>query len=149
MQLIKKTEINYLRSLYGLEISDTGNLNVVFGRNDSGKSNLLRGLNLFFNGKSEPFREFDFGLDMSDIRKSETREVKGRQFIWIKITFRTPPNYVQSLGEEIEIKRQWNRDGAVTETVWPRELSGDKKKPRLTRFLNDIAFTYIPATKDF
>lgn len=148
MQLIKKIEVNYLRSLYRLEISEAGDLNVVFGRNDSGKSNLLRSLNLFFNGKSEPFREFNFNLDMSDIRKFEAREVKGKQFIWIKITFNTPANYIQSLGKEIEIKRQWNRDGVMTQNVWPRGLSDPKKAPRLTRFLNDIDFTYIPAIKD-
>lgn len=68
MKLIKKIEINYLRSLYRLEVKDVGDLNVIFGRNDSGKSNLLRGLNLFFNGDTEPTREFDFELDMSDIR---------------------------------------------------------------------------------
>ena len=147
MKLIKKVEVNYLRSLYGLTASKVGDLNLVFGRNDSGKSNLLRALNLFFNGKTDAGRDLDFDLDMSDPRKTEAREAKGRQFIWIKITFTVPTNYRVSLGSEIAIKRQWNRDGNMTETVSPA-LDGAGKQSRLTRFLNDIDFTYIPAIKD-
>lgn len=148
LKLIKRIEVNYLRSLYRLEIRDVGDLNVIFGKNDSGKSNLLRALNLFFNGHPEPGRDFDFSLDMSDIRKREARDAKGKQFIWIKITFSVPTNYKNSLGSEIEVKRQWNRSGEVTQTVWPKSLSEGSKSARLTRFLNDIDFTYIPAIKD-
>jgi len=145
MRLIKKIEVKYLRSLYDLKLDKAGDLNVIFGRNDSGKSNLLRALNLFFNGKPEPYQDFDFSLDMSDIRKAEARAAKGKQFFWIKITFSLPPNYQNALGEEITIKKQWNRDGDVTQTIM-----GTSSIPqgRLTRFLNDIDFTYIPAVKD-
>lgn len=148
MKLISQIEVNYLRSLYRLEIKSAGDLNVVFGRNDSGKSNLLRALNLFFNGHTDPERIFDFDLDMSDIRKKEARDVKGRQFIWIKITFNTPENYVKSLGSEIQVKKQWNRDGEISQTVWPKELREGAVSRRFTRFMNDINFTYIPAIKD-
>ena len=106
MKIIKKIEVNYLRSLYSATLEDTGDLNVVFGRNDSGKSNLLRALNLFFNDEIEPERGLDFELDMSDRRKQEARDAKGRQFIWIKITFNVPRNYHGSLGTEIAVKRQ-------------------------------------------
>lgn len=147
MQLIKKIEINYLRSLYSLTVTNAGDLNLIFGRNDSGKSNLLRALNLFFNGSTDPGREFDFNLDMSDPRKSEAREAKGRQFIWIRLTFKVPTNYRGSLGKEISVKKQWNREGILTESVSPA-LDSAGKQARLTRFLNDIDFTYIPAIKD-
>jgi energy-coupling factor transporter ATP-binding protein EcfA2 len=147
MQLIKKIEVNYLRSLYGAVLSNVGDLNVVFGRNDSGKSNLLRALNLFFNDEIDPGQELSFDIDMSDWRKKEARDAKGKQFVWIKITFQTPQNYRSALGDEITIKRQWNRDGEVSETVFPA-LDTPGKAARLTRFLNDIDFIYIPAIKD-
>ena len=147
MKLIKKIEINYLRSLYGAVLNKVGDLNVVFGRNDSGKSNLLRALNLFFNDQIDPNQLLAFEIDMSDRRKQEARDAKGKQFIWIKITFNVPANYEASLGSEITIKRQWNRDGGMTETVFPA-LDTPGKQARLTRFLNDIDFTYIPAIKD-
>jgi hypothetical protein len=147
MILIKKIEINYLRSLYSAVLDKMGDLNVVFGRNDSGKSNFLRALNLFFNDEIEPDRYLEFDIDMSDQRKREARDAKGKQFIWIKITFRLPENYRAALGDEITIKRQWNRDGDMTETVFP-SLDTPGKQSRLTRLMNDIDFTYIPAIKD-
>lgn len=147
MQLIKKIEINYLRSLYSATLDKIGNLNIIFGRNDSGKSNLLRALNLFFNEETDEGRYFDFDLDMSDLRKKEARDAKGRQFIWIKITFNTPLNYRGVLGPEITIKRQFNRDGDMNQTVFP-QLEGPGPQSRLTRFLNDMDFTYVPAIKD-
>lgn len=147
MIVIKKVEINYLRSLYSAVLDKMGDLNVVFGRNDSGKSNFLRALNLFFNDEIEPSRPLEFDIDMSDQRKREARDAKGKQFIWIKVTFRLPENYRAALGDEITIKRQWNRDGDMTETVFP-SLDTPGQQSRLTRFMNDIDFTYIPAIKD-
>lgn len=147
MILLQKIEINYLRSLYSATLDDVGDLNIVFGRNDSGKSNLLRALNLFFNGKVDPGTWLDFELDMSDRRKQEARDAKGRQFIWIKVTFRVPENYRNSLGDVISVKKQWNRDGDVSQTVFP-SLDTAGKQARLTRLLNEINFSYIPAIKD-
>ncbi|WP_375243502.1 ATP-dependent endonuclease [Sphingomonas parapaucimobilis] len=147
MKLIKKIEVNYLRSLYAAVLTQVGDLNVIFGRNDSGKSNLLRALNLFFNDEIDPATDLNFELDMSDRRKQEARDAKGKQFIWIKITFSVPKNYQSALGEEISIKRQWNRDGNMTETIFP-SLDSPGKQARLTRFINDIDFLYVPAIKD-
>lgn len=146
MKLLKKVETHYFRSLYHCTLPNLAHQNVIFGRNDSGKSNLLRALNLFFNDESEFNRHLDFEIDLSDIRRQQAREGKTRQFIWVKITFSVPENYVNSLGEEISIKRQWNRDGVMNETVHTK--NGFKhNSQRLTRFLNDIDFTYIPAVK--
>lgn len=47
MRLIDKVEIAYFRSMYKDGLSDCAETNIVFGRNDSGKSNILRALNLF------------------------------------------------------------------------------------------------------
>lgn len=146
MQLIKKIEINYLRSIYSASLDRVGDLNLFFGRNDSGKSNVLRALNLFFNDETDPGQRFDFTLDMSDIRKKKAAEAKGRQFIWIKVTFNVPENYQKSLGKEISVKKQWNRDNDVTMSSSPSFSGG--KAGRLSRFLNEIDFTYIPAIKD-
>ncbi|MFG1400302.1 ATP-dependent nuclease, partial [Xanthobacter sediminis] len=147
MKLIKRIEINYLRSLYDAALNKIGDLNVIFGRNDSGKSNLLRALNLFFNNQIDPGQHLAFDLDMSDRRKQEARDAKGKQIIWIKINFELPSNYKKALGSEISIKRQWNRDGGMSETVFPA-MDTPGKQARLTRFMNDIDFTYIPAIKD-
>ncbi|PHY17870.1 ATP-dependent endonuclease [Caulobacter sp. BP25] len=146
MQLIRRIEINYLRSLYTAVLVNPGDMNVVFGRNDSGKSNLLRALNLFFNEEVDPGQEFEFDLDFSDIRRDAAKAAKGRQFIAIRIDFNVPPNYRASLGDTISIKRQWNIYGERTDTL-PRGLSKGSRI-QLTRFLNQIDFSYIPAIKD-
>lgn len=147
MQLIKKVEIHYLRSIYSTSLESTGDLNLFFGRNDSGKSNILRALNLFFNGETDPGSSFDFEIDMSDLRKRKAAEAKGRQFVWIKVTFNVPSNYRKSLGREISVKKQWNRYGGDVNFSSSPSLTGGKQSI-LTRFINQIDFTYIPAIKD-
>ncbi|MBL0502419.1 AAA family ATPase [Aeromonas caviae] len=47
MRLIKNVEIGYFRSIYKESIDCDSDLNIVFGRNDSGKSNVLRALREF------------------------------------------------------------------------------------------------------
>ncbi len=147
MQLIKKIEIHYLRSIYSASLDPVGDLNLFFGRNDSGKSNILRALNLFFNDQTDPGAYFDFDVDMSDLRKKKAAEAKGRQFVWIRVTFNVPPNYQKSLGNEISVKKQWNRYGGDVNFSSSPSLTGGKAS-MLTRFLNQIDFTYIPAIKD-
>ncbi len=146
MRLIKRIEVNYLRSIYSANLDQIGDLNLFFGRNDSGKSNILRALNLFFNEESDPRSEFDFDIDMSDLRKKKAAEAKGRQFVSVKLTFNVPPNYQNSLGEEISVKKQWNRAHEINFTSFPSFSGG--RAGRLSRFLNEIDFTYIPAIKD-
>lgn len=146
MQLIRRIEVNYLRSLFKATVDRPGDLNIIFGRNDSGKSNFLRALNLFFNYEINPGDELDFDLDISDIRRKQARESKGRQFISVRIDFDIPSNYRKSLGEYISIKRQWNAYGGVTETVGTELSKGSRIQ--LAKFLNQIDFTYIPAIKD-
>lgn len=147
MQLIKKIEIHYLRSIYSASLDPVGDLNLFFGRNDSGKSNILRALSLFFNEETDPGAVFDFDVDMSDLRKKKAAEAKGRQFVWIRVTFNVPTNYQGSLGREISVKKQWNRYGGDVKFSSSPALTGGKASI-LTRFLNQIDFTYIPAIKD-
>lgn len=79
MKLIKSIEIRYFRSLYSTTLRNVGDLNIVFGKNDMGKSNLLRALDLFFNCENI---DTQFELDFSDHRKSiaSSESVKGQQF---------------------------------------------------------------------
>ncbi len=145
-RLVKKIEIRYLRSLYLATLKEAGDLNLLFGRNDSGKSNFLRALNLFFNNETGPTSDLDFSLDFSDIRRQEAKDTKGKQFISVRIDFNVPDNFRRSLGDSVSIKRQWNISGEMTETP-PKNLSKGAKI-QLTKFLNQIDYTYIPAIKD-
>jgi hypothetical protein len=146
MRLVRRVEVNYLRSLYRAVLDQPGDLNLVFGRNDSGKSNVLRALNLFFNGDPEPNKELDFKIDFSDIRREEARVAKGKQFVSVRVDFNVPSNYQKSLGQVVSVKRQWNINGDMSE-IPPRSLSTGQKI-QLSKFLNRIDFTYVPAIKD-
>lgn len=53
MLRIKHIRIKNFRSIVDLSI-DVGKMNIFVGLNDAGKSNVLKALNLFFNGETEP-----------------------------------------------------------------------------------------------
>lgn len=148
MKFIKEIEIAYFRSFYKSILYRCGDLNIIFGKNDVGKSNIIRALNLFFNNKTDELNEFNFDIDFSDKRLIESKSSEGvRKFIYVKITFSTPKNYLKSLGKEFYVKRQWTVSRG---DEWVEEVSGhikDNQKHIVTRFLNLIRFIHIPAIK--
>ena len=149
MQLIKTVEVAYFRSFLKEKVTDLEDLNIFFGRNDSGKSNVLRALNLFFNQQTNPNLGFDFALDFNNQRRSEAGAgTEKRKFVYIKVTFRTPTNYKSSLGDEFSVKRQWNVSRGES---FHQEISKNVPQARhqyVTRLLNQMRFQYIPAVKD-
>ncbi|MEO0979763.1 MAG: AAA family ATPase [Pseudomonadota bacterium] len=142
MRLIDSIEISYFRSVYSAKLKDVGDLNILVGSNDCGKSNVLRALNLFFNGNPSPNEQFDFLEDVSHIRQDEAREAKGRLTIWIKITFNNIEKW-RTLPEKFTIKRVWNRYSDTSEI----SFDVDTRPANITKFLNKIDFHYVPAVK--
>ncbi|MGN6142338.1 MAG: ATP-dependent nuclease [Mesorhizobium sp.] len=149
MQLIKELEIAYFRSFYKETLYKCSDLNIIFGKNDIGKSNIIRALNLFFNGVTDDQTDFNFDIDFSDKRRFESTNSEGlRKFIYVKITFSTPSNYQRSLGKEFYVKRQWtiSRGEEYVEEV--SSHIKDSQRHIVTRFMNLIRFIHIPAIKD-
>lgn len=147
MNLIESVEIAYFRSIYKERIEALGGTTIFFGRNDSGKSNFLRALNLFFEGETNPTQVFKFDRDFNHPRLAEAESSVGaRKFVYIKIIFNTPPNWRSSLGNTFYVKKQWSinkqSDPGFETSVSPN------KQHYLTRFLNRIKFYYVPAIKD-
>lgn len=124
-------------------------LNVIFGKNDSGKSNIVRALNLFFNGTPDHDQDFEFPIDFCDLRSNEAAQNEEvRKFLYVKITFNTPPNFRPSLGNQFYVKRQWTVSRGQE---YHEEMSASIPQNRrhiAKRFLNKIRFIYIPAIKD-
>ncbi|MBB4104332.1 ATP-dependent nuclease [Allorhizobium borbori] len=149
MHLIDEVEISYFRSFYKFKIRNLKDLNVIFGKNDSGKSNVVRALNLFFSGAPEYTQKFEFPIDFCEKRLAEADLSEDvRKFLYVKVTFNTPPSYRTSLGDQFYVKRQWtvSRGGDYSE-----ELSGHipgSRKHIVARLLNKIRFIYVPAIKD-
>ena len=142
MKLIDRVEINYFRSIYSVNIRSLEDLNVIIGGNDSGKSNILRALNLFFNNETSYDEELKFLLDVTHLRQKEARDTKGRLTIWIKVHFNNVENW-RTLPEKFYIKKTWNRYSQD-----PEVRSNISSQQAETRFLNKIQYHYVPAVKE-
>ncbi|MEZ8785374.1 ATP-dependent endonuclease [Vibrio splendidus] len=157
MKLINKITIRYFRSLHSADVKDCSVINVISGRNDVGKSNVIKALNLFFNNQADWEKIHDFYDNFSKKRLTEVRQSKGRQFISIKIEFNRPKNYKKSLPEKFSVERKWFRESKTPEQSDNlMALEKQKKLPgkvlaaqrSLVRFLNKVHFEYIPAIRD-
>jgi len=148
MALIDEVEVSYFRSFTKGRLRKQKDLNIIFGKNDAGKSNLVRALSLFFNGCPDNLNNFDFEVDFSHLRALEAeRSADVRKFLYVKITFNTPKNFQRSLGTKFSVKRQWTVSRG---SDYHEEMTGVEKSKKhiVTRLLNKIKFTYVPAIKD-
>lgn len=160
MVQIEKVEISYFRSIYSLKVKDLKDVCIFAGKNDTGKSNILKALNLFFNNEVDWQTPLNFSRDFSRKRLEEVRKetIKGRQFIRVKLTFLRGKRSAKSLPEKFDVTKTWYRDSLTPEvkSSIDRQFAQDKIKTKsldraqagLQRFINNIRFEYIPAIKD-
>jgi predicted ATPase len=160
MQHIREIEIRYFRSIYNLKLKNLIDCTVFSGKNDSGKSNILKALNLFFNNQTDWKTPFLFQNDFNLDRLAEVREerIKGKQFIQISITFFRGNSYSNTLPITFTVKKQWDRYSSFPKVSDNLEQLLEKGKIRnskiniirrsLTGFLNKVQFEYVPAIKD-
>lgn len=158
MKNISKIEIQYFRSVYRVSLTELKDLNILTGKNDVGKSNILKALNLFFNNCVYDDIEFSFQENFNKIRFNQVRKdsVKGKQFIQIKITFNRGCGMTKTLPKHFTITKKWLRYDSmpiVTDDL-SRQCAkegikyNDRTKSSLTKFLNSFIYIYIPAIKD-
>lgn len=145
--MISRISVRNYRSLANADLNANW-ITTLVGANDAGKSNVLRALNLFFNGKTDPDEPFDFGRDhnqFAPIRKRKASQIE------ITIRFVLPDGYIKEGQErEIEWQKVWRRDGEVRDMEWRKFVDGSDFPPRsrIPALLDRIQFTYIPAIKD-
>lgn len=151
---IEKIEVSYFRSIYSSRLTMLGDMSVICGRNDVGKSNYLRALNLFFNGQTDWNVPIDFYQDFNIQRLEECRKkVKSKQFIRVKVHFVRGNRYQKSLPRRFWVSRTWGRDGRMVEKNGlnaknMRAQSLDRAQASLQRYLGTVHYEYIPAIKD-
>lgn len=159
MNLIKSIRIQFFRSIYDLDLKNLSNITVFAGLNDSGKSNIIKALNLFFNNETDWDSLLDFEYDFSRNRLSRVVEtIHGRQFIRIAITFKRGDSFIGSLPEYFDVQRTWYRYSVYPDekNSLERQLKYGKLPTKnigsanrsLQRFLNRIHYEYVPAIKD-
>lgn len=163
MKVIDSVTIRYFRSVYSVNLSQCGDLTVITGKNDVGKSNILKALNLFFCNQSDYLRKFNFFEDYSIKRKEEVKKdtIRGQQFISITVRFLRGDRMPNSLPPSFSVTKRWNMHSSECKTttdVQARMIAyankhGIKYSEKITAtslstFLNKIKFIYVPAIKD-
>lgn len=138
---IENIRIRNFRSLRDVTVAAQA-LTVFVGCNDEGKSNLLRALDLFFNGDRRDGYELNWAKDFCAIAK--TPKNKAEQ-IEISLTFKLPPSF--NVGEEVVWRRIWRQSGLHAEEI--RLASGNElpRRSKTDTYLKSIRFDYVPAIK--
>lgn len=145
--LIKKIEITNFRSIQYCLI-DCSEYNLFCGQNDVGKSNILKALNLFFNQRTDFETPFNFGVDYNKYSLAEAQtSKKKKQFIKVKITFKTPQSYRSIQNTDFFIEKTFDRNDKTGVGTIKYSEESTKARSAISRILNQIRFVYIPALK--
>lgn len=157
MPKIRRIAIKNFRSIIELTM-DTTDLTVIVGDNDCGKSNVLRALNLFFNGRTNPDTPFNF---QDDYNRFAERKSKRAPEIEVEVDLELPPSYRKNNGNLIRWRKRWRADGLQEEdNYWGIRLSKKKRgkgfaetvvdidgRSRVPALLSRIQFEYVPAVR--
>jgi predicted ATPase len=145
MEIIKTIEIRKFRSIKSLtsELHPT-DLNIFVGRNDQGKSNILRALNLFFNNETEIGQPFRFEDDYCYHANTGTGT---RIEVRIDLIIEPPRNRFKD-AKLLRWTKKWKRDGIIVEDrIFVK--NGQKVAPQsnIYRWLDKLKYRYVPAIK--
>lgn len=167
---IEKVEIKHFRSFDGgvkqpkVEMDCLKDVNIISGANDSGKSNILRALNLFFNNEISPGIPFNMARDLcksqkkrSDSRVEEKRfdgakDVRQRD-LWVKVRVHFYNQKHGILPQRFWVEKLWDKSNyGITSSNHKKDgLTQNQKRAadgQLTQFLKQFSFEYVPAIKD-
>lgn len=152
MRYIESVRISKFRSVGLDETFESLDLNIFSGSNDSGKSNILKSLNLFFTGQSElnirynPENDFNKWFRDNNIRGERNIEVE------LKIA---KGNYGDKGGinEGFTAKRIFRIDGGQETKFYNKQGNEIKQDSKAFSKANGvisekIRFVYIPAIRD-
>lgn len=146
MNIIESITIKNFRSIQKITLPlNSSALNVIVGMNDSGKSNLLKALNLFFNNETEYNTKFRFEDDFCKFTSS-----KGHHAPEIEITLALNlPKHYRKNGLVYWTKK-WRKSGKtdndkITDSQG-KEFDFEGGKGRA--WLNKIRYFYVPAIRD-
>ena len=134
---IAKIRIINFRSILDETISFE-NFNIFVGLNDSGKSNILKALNLFFNNETDFGKKLNFKTDYC--QNGKVGQGKAKE-ITIEVTFKLPDN-VADKGEKAW-RKVWRKDGLHSDNL-DKIFSSYSKGPT---YLRRVSFKYVPAVK--
>jgi predicted ATPase len=150
LQLIRRLSIAGFRSIRSQSLDQCGSFTSLIGKNSSGKSNLLRALNLFFTHEPDTGVALQFQRDYHDRRDSK----KKRLSVAVEFTlpanfkFRRELSHLRSFGTTFTITRVWELDQQrVPHDRFEVHTEGRplvNADTAARQFLNLIAYRYVP-----
>lgn len=139
---MSRIRVKNFRSLVDVELK-VSDYTALVGLNDSGKSNLLRALNLFFNQETDPGHPLDFFNDFSQHARTIDRKAKQ---IEIEIEFSPPKNY--SDNTSIIWRKLYRSDlKDPAEEFYKTDRSEFSKGSKAEYWVRNIAYEYVPAIR--
>jgi len=161
MRLIKRLEIENFRSIRRARLLVPGSYTPIVGVNNSGKSNILRALNLLFNGETEPDTQFDLRDDFHEPSpEKKKKEVSVTVRFVLPDGFNIPTKIREAvegvLGRSFAIRKTWSLRAAGARTpgapVYQFEraeragfrTADEDATLRIDQFLSLIHFRYQP-----
>ncbi len=150
MHIIKSIRIKKFRSIFNQKI-DLNDLTIFSGKNNSGKSNVLKALNLFFNAQSGFNQDYSYDKDYN---KAYTHAAGGKREIEITLFFYGKGG--SALSEDFEISRKFTRSGVGeykyhsknNETQKDIDNGNGNITRQFTTFLNKLQYIYVPVVRD-
>lgn len=151
MTLISALHIEGFRSIRNGQLRDLGDFTAFAGLNNSGKSNVLRALNAFFSGETDPGTPLQIDEDYfrADLPKKKAKRIR------ISLTFTLPESFkfrkgldqVEALlgAREFNITKEWSRRALA-----PDYYLNDKgplnldDRHKVEQFLQLVNFRYVP-----
>ncbi|MGN7754691.1 ATP-dependent nuclease [Sinorhizobium sp. 22678] len=153
---IRQIHIENFRSIQRLTIP-ASKLSIFVGKNDCGKSNILRALNLFFNGTTNPGKAFSFENDYNVFVPERAKTAKE---VVVRLELSIPSSYHATNGEIIVWEKRWRSGGEHSNEYWGHRTSTNRRgrevrthvdipeKSNAHALLRQIEFEYVPAVKD-
>ncbi len=139
--VIKSIRIKNFRSIRN-ELIEAKNMNIFVGLNDVGKSNVLKALNLFFNGQTDYGVAFDFKKDFSYYFPKTSHKTKE---IVIELEFSIPDTYKEK--GVFTWKKVWRTNDYVDESILNEKGERPSERSRVPGTLKRIRYRYVPAVK--
>lgn len=151
--LIRLVNIKHFRSIRKLSLT-AEEITTFVGKNDAGKSNILRALNLFFTNKTDSHKSFDFYSDFNiyaDTYKQTAKEIT------VELVFKLPKSYRrEEYPDTVYWKKVWRITGLHSDESNYCVLKNGRitkktdfpSRSKIPFLLKSINFLYIPAVKD-
>lgn len=143
---ISKLRICNFRSIVDQTIQ-LDDLNVFVGNNDQGKSNIVRALDIFFNGTGGEDRHVQHRFEVDHNMFAHRPGSHQAREIAVELTIQPPLSY--SDGRPISWKRIWRAEGYRGDRERMKFCDGEAfpSRSKIPSLLNSVRYEYVPAIK--